>query len=94
LTTSVNISNIRFYGYGDNSLTQNTTTVTADAGLSTGILTNNQNSVTLHSILTQAYSPDVTQNDDCTAVTTYYGLRILVGCSSVSTITVQQNNFY
>jgi len=68
--------------------------LSADSGLATGVLTNNQNSVTFQSILYESYSPDVTQDDNCTSVTNYYGLRLTFGCSSISTVTVQENNAF
>jgi len=92
LTTSGNLSNIRIYGYGDNSLGLQAVGLTANASLSVGTLTSNQNSVTLGSIFYQGYYPDVTQDNNCTSNTVYAGLRIEIGCSSVSTVTVQQNN--
>jgi len=93
LTVPVNLSNIRVTGLSDNTIGLLAVGLSADSGLATGVLTNNQNSVTFQNILYQSYSPDVTQDDNCTSVTNFYGLRLTFGCSSVSTVTVQDINF-
>jgi hypothetical protein len=92
LTIPVNLSNIRVRGLSDSGLGLQAVGLAADSGLATGILTNNQNSVTFQSIAYKSNSADLTQEDNCRTVNDYYGLRLTFGCSSISTVTVQQNN--
>jgi hypothetical protein len=92
LTQPVNLSNIRVRGLSDAGLGGQQVGLNADSGLATGVLTNNQNSVTFEGILVSSLSRDVTQDDNCTSQTAFYGLRLTFGCSSISTVSVVQNN--
>ena len=94
LTIPYYLSNIRVRGVYNNALAEQGVGVDANAGLATGVLTSNQNSVTYQSIFYNGYYPDVTQDGYCTSVTVYGGLQLTFGCSSVSTVTVQQNNTF
>lgn len=60
----------------------------ASASLSTGTLTSNNNTLTFGPIMTAAYEKDVDQSNNCINVNSTYGIDIVFGCSSVSTVTI------
>jgi len=94
LTIPVNLSNIRVRGLSDSGLGLKQVGLSADSGLATGVLTNNQNSVTFQSIQYLLNYADVDQADNCRTVNLYSGLQLTFGCSSISTVTVQENNAF
>jgi hypothetical protein len=91
LTTPINLNNIRIAGASVTGVQQDVSLV-ANAGITGGVLTSNQNSIVLTNVVYQTYNPDLTQEGNCTSTTTDYKLNLIFGCSSVSTVTVQQNN--
>jgi hypothetical protein len=92
LTIPYYLSNIRVVGGSDAGLGQQAVGIGANAGLTGGILTNDQSSVTFQSIAYLEYTHDVDQANNCTNVTNNYGIQLTFGCSSISSVTVQQNN--
>lgn len=92
LTIPYYLTDIRIAGGSSYSLGEKAVGIGANAGLTGNILTNNQNSVTFQSVLYNAYTPDLTQEGNCTSTTPTYGLQLTFGCSTISSVTVQQNN--
>ena len=92
LTTPVSLSNIYIFGQEDNTLASQAFIVSANPSLNVGTLTSGQTSIVLPEFLYYNQYPDLTQNETCTNVNVYYGLNLQIGCSDVSTVTVQQNN--
>jgi hypothetical protein len=94
LTIPFYLSNIRVLGQSSNSLGLQAVGLGANSGLSTGVLTNDQSSVTFQSILYESYLPDVDQSNNCSSTTVFAGIQLTFGCTSISSVTVQQNNTF
>jgi hypothetical protein len=92
LTIPVNISNIYFNYNISISLPDQGVSITYDSGLTSGILTNNQSSITFNNVIYQENYADTSQFDECTRVNVYYGMYLVVGCIPLDTISVEQNN--
>jgi hypothetical protein len=92
LTIPLYLNNIRIAGASDGGLGAQAVGIGANSGLTGGILTNDQSSVNFEGILYQSLSRDVDQANNCTNQTGNYGIQLTFGCSSISSVTVQQNN--
>jgi hypothetical protein len=92
LTIPYYLTDIRISGLSTTSLGLKAIGIGANAGLTGGILTNNQSSVTFQSVAYLENTHDVDQANNCTNVTNNYGLQLTFGCSTISSVTVQENN--